>query len=286
MNLNTDKSENVNYDYESYPIYIRKCNLSAYPDYSAVSHWHDDIEFIAILSGSMEYNVNGKIISINKNEAIAINSRQFHFGFSSKKTECEFICVLLHPKLLSSLNSYKQDFVLPLLNNCENDFWLLKNTSNWQKDIIASILKIYDYKNDKTAPLKIQSEFLKIWALFYENTRYKSVTQNSNEDDLIIKNMVSYIHENFTQKITLNDIANAGAVGQSKCCKLFLKYTAKTPISYLTQYRLDKSIFYLTSTSNNITKISAAVGFNSSSYYAEAFRKRYGMSPTEYRKVS
>ncbi|WP_270228103.1 AraC family ligand binding domain-containing protein [Coprococcus aceti] len=34
--------------------------LSLYPDYIGVSHWHDDVEFIMMMDGQMTYDINGQ----------------------------------------------------------------------------------------------------------------------------------------------------------------------------------------------------------------------------------
>lgn len=67
--LNDDLSEILHYDFTEYPVIARQAMLSSYPNYSASSHWHDSVEFIVILSGSMDYNVNGTIISLKKETA-------------------------------------------------------------------------------------------------------------------------------------------------------------------------------------------------------------------------
>lgn len=100
LELKDDRAEKVKYDYSDYPIYIRRELLSSFSEYTAPAHWHDEIEFIAVLSGKMQYNINGKIITITENEGIIVNTRQMHFGFSPKKEECDFICILLHPLML------------------------------------------------------------------------------------------------------------------------------------------------------------------------------------------
>lgn len=61
---------------------MREALLSQYPEYRAPSHWHDDIEFICVLSGGMKYNVNGEIVNLKKGEGIFVNSGQMHSGFS------------------------------------------------------------------------------------------------------------------------------------------------------------------------------------------------------------
>lgn len=284
IELKDDRSENVRYDYSDYPIYIRKALLSSYPNYSAPSHWHDDIEFIAVLSGEMQYNVNGEIITLKEDEGIVINARQIHFGFSSEKKECDFICILLHPLLLCATSAYERDFVLPILNNKNTAYIKLNTDILWQNNICEEIKCLYSLKDEKTAPMKVQNSFLKIWTWIYENTPLENSPKGQNADLTIIKNMIGFIQQNYVEKITLADIAASGAVGQSKCCKLFAKYLGQTSNVYLTQYRLNKSVELLKNTDMTIAEIANTVGFGGGSYYAEAFRRWLGESPTTARK--
>lgn len=284
LQLNDDLSEKIKYDYTDYPIYVRKALLSYYPNYTAPSHWHNDIEFIAVLSGKMQYNVNGEIVTIRAGEGVVVNSRQLHFGFSSKKKECEFICILLHPLMLCASSAYERDFVLPILNNPQNAFIKLDKETLWHRNIFETIKNMYCVKDEKMAPLKIQNLFLSTWINIYEHIYSENFTVIQNTEIVVLKNMIGFIQQNYGSKISLDNIAFSGAVGQSKCCKLFAKYIHQTPNMYLMQYRLDKSTELLKKTDMSITEIAHAVGFNSSSYYAEAFRKWYKKSPTKYRK--
>lgn len=283
LELKDDRSEKVRYDYTDYPIYIRRALLSSYPNYAAPTHWHDDIELIAVLSGEMQYNVNGEIITMKENEGILVNARQIHFGFSAPKRECDFICILLHPLMLCATYAYERDFVLPVLHNRNAAYIKLDSGIPWQCTILQFIKMIYSIKYKEAAALKIQALFLSIWIQLYENIPTGNQPKRQYADLSILKNMIGFIQQNYTVKITLADIAAAGAVGQSKCCKLFAKYIGQTPNTYLMQYRLDKSTTLLKSTDMTVTEIANAVGFNGSSYYAEAFRKWYGKSPSEYR---
>lgn len=284
MNLNYDKSEKVRYNNEDYPIYVRRGTLSLYPDYTAPSHWHDDIEFIFVFDGEMQYNINGESVTIKKNEGIFINTKQLHFGFSTQKKECNFLCILLHPILLCATPAYEKNFVVPLLNNCKIPYIKLNRNVLWKSEILDNLLRIDSVISHKTAPLKIQNTFITIWTLLYENVKKQDKTQIQNTDITIIKNMLFYIQNEYQKKITLSDIAASGAISESKCCKLFSKYIGRTPNGYLTQYRLDKSIDYLKNTDMSITEIAHSVGFNGSSYFAEIFHKYYKKSPSHYRK--
>lgn len=281
-----DLSEKMRYDYTDYPIYIRRALLSSYPDHSALMHWHDDIEFIAVLSGEMQYNINGEIINLSENEGVFVNARQMHFGFSTAKKECDFICVLLHPQLLCAVDAFERDFVLPILHSRKATYIKLTADISWQNAILDSLITMYAEKDSRTAALKIQNLFSLIWIRLYENIQPDSQPEMQNGDLAVLKKMIGFIRQNYTGSVTLSAIAASGAVGQSKCCKLFSKLSGRTPNLYLTEYRLHKSVALLKNTDMSVTEIAAAVGFNSSSYYAETFRKRYGKSPTAYRKIN
>lgn len=285
IELKDDRSEKVRYDTPYYPIYIRKGFLSRYPNYAAPNHWHDDIEFIAVLDGEMNYNVNGEIRKLSAGNGIFVNARQMHFGFSDTRSECVFLCILLHPMLLCSAAPYENDFVLPVLRDSAIPYIFLDRDIPWQERILEQIRFMYARKDLKTAPLDVLSAFSAIWSLLYENPPPTTNTVAPQSNDLtIMKNMVGFIQKCYASKISLADIAAAGAVGQSKCCKLFAQYFSQTPNAYLTQYRLNKSVELLRDTDLPIIEVALCVGFNGASYFAETFRKWFGKSPTEFRK--
>ena len=288
MELNENASEKVRYDLPQYPFSISRSLLSQYPDFSAPNHWHDDLELIAVLSGEMEYNVNGRIYLLKKGQGILVNAGQMHFGFSRQKKECDFICILLHPALLCPLPSFKQDFVDPVLRSPGLSYLLLKPEIPWEKAVYDKILYLYDIRKEKTAPLKILAVFAGIWELLYENIsagQYPADKSPAENRDLAIaKDMARFIRENYMEKLSLADIAAAGAVGQSKCCKLFARFFFQSPAVYLTRHRLSKSMELLLHTDLPVIEIALSVGFGSASYYTETFRKWMGKTPSQFRK--
>ena len=283
MILKDDYSEKVQYENPDYPFIVRRCLLSSYPNYAAPSHWHNDIELIAVLSGQMTYNVNGKRISLRKEEGIFINSCQMHFGFSEQKEECEFLCILLHPVLLCTTSALERDFVLPVIHNHSLPFLHFHRDIDWQNAIFLQCKVIYEMKETPAAPLKIQAAFLKIWAFLYENMELDTKEEAGDGNMMILRNMIAFIQQNYKNKITLSEIAASGHIGQSKCCKLFSGHLGQSPNLYLTQYRLKKAMELLKNTTKSITEIAVETGFGSSSYFAEIFRKNNGKSPGKYR---
>ena len=171
--------------------------------------------------------------------------------------------------LLCTLPAYEKNFVLPLIRNNEVPFFIFDPGISWQAQILKQMADIYVHRKSKTAPLRILSSFSLIWALHLT----------------AIRNMTGFIQQNYTSRISLKEIAAAGSVGISKCCKLFSRYFSQSPNLYLNQYRLNKSAQLLRETDMTITEIALSTGFGSASYYAESFRKWAGMSPGKFRKA-
>lgn len=276
--------ENIAFNDPDYPIYVRRDLLSTYPHYAAPSHWHDEVEFITVFSGKMDYNINGEVYSLKEGEGIFVNSRQMHFGFS-QQTECDFVCVILHPMLLCSSAVMNKGYISPLIENQALPCLKFSRKESWHLQVIEQLKYIYQIKDTPAAPLKIQAAFGFVWALLFEHmpASYRP-KRNSDENLSIVKKMVYFIQLNYMEKISLGDIARAGTVGESKCCRLFRDYLGQTPNAYLTAYRLNKSRESLGSTDMSIAEIAVEVGFCGASYYAETFRKFYGESPSEYRR--
>lgn len=285
IHFNFDRSERVLYNKADYPAYIKKGVLSSFPNFSAESHWHDDVEFILILSGEMLYNINGRIVLLKEGEGIFINARQLHFGYSDSKKECVFICLLLHPMLLCSSKSVEQNFINPIIFNENIPFYHFQKTNAWEEDILSCIHYIYDIRNDCVCELKIHKAFLNIWIDLCENIITIQKSNNFKHYNLsALKNMISFINRNYKEKITLGDIAASGNVGKTTCCSIFKKYINKTPIEYTTEFRLRKSLELLNNTDMTVLEISYETGFSGASYFSETFRKFYSCTPSEYRE--
>jgi len=97
--------------------------------------------------------------------------------------------------------------------------------------------------------------------------------------------MLSFIHQNYTNPITLNKIADAAHLSVSACARSFKKSIQMTPYDYLVTYRIKKSCELLESTEYTITEIAGRVGFNHVNHFIQTFKKHRDITPKEFRKI-
>jgi AraC family transcriptional regulator, melibiose operon regulatory protein len=99
-----------------------------------------------------------------------------------------------------------------------------------------------------------------------------------------MKQMLNWIHLHYAEKIMLDDIAKAGQLSRSECCRYFKRILKTTPLRYVTDYRIQKSLILLQQAESNVTEVAYQVGFNSTSYFIDIFRKTMNMTPLAYKK--
>lgn len=288
MNLNVlkDSSEFIYYNNPALPVYVRKGDLTSFTNLEALCHWHEDVEFLMPVKGHISYHVNGNTFFIDEGDAIFINSRQMHYGFSADSTDCEYICIVVNPRILFSITEIQNHYVIPVLESYLSEF-VIKADNAAHAQLLTMIKQLYSlYLLEETAfELKAISYLYCLWENLYQLFQPYFVQELASTDTnlYILKKMLSFIYEHYESKTSLTDIARAGGVCKSKCCKIFKRYLNRTPNDYLNSYRLEKSMILLRDMHLSITEIAYSCGFSNPSYFSEIFLKYKGCTPTEYR---
>ena len=110
----------------------------------------------------------------------------------------------------------------------------------------------------------------------------KSVQKLENPTITVIK---QYVEAHFSEKITLETVADAVYLNSAYLAVLFKKETGITFLDYLTSVRIERSKALLCDIKLNISQITRAVGYSDSKYFNKIFQKYTGIKPLEYRKL-
>lgn len=284
-----DASEIVRYDEVGIPLSIREGLLSAYPNHRALCHWHEDIEWVYIRSGQMNYYMNGKRVLLNTGEALMVNSRQMHYGYSENGQDCDFIRILCHPKIFITNSVLYQSYIAPVLSNPSLEYLHFKPDHPEDAEALQLLPEILRIKKEHPAAYEIEAAAL-LSLLWCRLLRSHPMMPNEaaakpKEPDLLVqRDMVSYIYSHYSESINLDEIAAAGKVCRNKCCQIFRRYLNQSPIDFLNHYRLEVSCHLLNNTKLSIAEICTACGFNHQSYYSKIFLRTYSCSPRDFRK--
>jgi YesN/AraC family two-component response regulator len=98
-----------------------------------------------------------------------------------------------------------------------------------------------------------------------------------------LKKAEYFILENFTRKISLNEIANASGFSTPYFSTIFKEEMGENFSSYLNRLRVEKASYLLVHTNHSLNNITRACGFEDQSWFSKIFKAYTGISPRKYR---
>ena len=95
---------------------------------------------------------------------------------------------------------------------------------------------------------------------------------------------IRFFEQNYHHAITLAEVARVCGKSSSSIVRLFREAFGHSPIEYLINLRLEKAAAMLRQSEAAISEIAMATGFGDSNYFTKMFRRKFGVSPRDYRK--
>jgi len=278
-----------NYMNQELPLVIEKENFDTHKQ-DELAHWHNSFELIEVVEGKFFCNVDGSEFLINKGNICIINRGRLHHIYTEDHNafKCRKKTIIFNPDYFIKDENIYEKYILPLLEKDAFAHIQFNIKKGIGLDINALMKEIEALEDEKPIGYELEE-----YSLIYKVIRYLYLAYQSSKQSIhttydanvqIQRNMTSFIHEHFNSKIGLEDIAEAGQVSKSTCIRLFHKYTGKSPVDFLNNYRLQMSAEKLVTTSEQITEIAYDCGFGQPSYFNRLFLKEYNMTPNQYRK--
>ncbi len=109
---------------------------------------------------------------------------------------------------------------------------------------------------------------------------------NNHSEQSPVGLVLEYIHTNYPDKISLEDLTKCAHLNRVSLNKKFQDLYGCTAKGYLLLYRLKIAENLLTHTGMSLNEIACAVGFEYDSYFIKQFTVKKGMTPTEFRNSS
>lgn len=285
----SDASESIRYADPSLPLYIVAADLNIFPDQRALCHWHEDVEILMPIWGHLNYRVNGQVVELCQGDAIFVNARQMHYGYSADGTNCDYLCFTFKPQLLCQNETLQRRLIEPIIGHSGLAYVRLLRGCPDHAPLLAALLAAAEAYREKTPGCELAAvgQLALFWQGLYRLVQPKlGRTFAADPDAAVQKRMLDYLHHHYRERITLAQIAQAGGVCRSKCCKIFKNYLGRSPNDYLNSYRLEKSRDLLAGGTATIAEIAYHCGFGSASYFSELFLREKGLAPSAYRKLA
>lgn len=104
-----------------------------------------------------------------------------------------------------------------------------------------------------------------------------------NHNDADIQKVQDYIERNYTEKISIDSLANLINIGRRTFERKFKEATNNTPVVYLQRVRIEAAKKYFEASRKNVSEIMFDVGYTDTKSFRDTFKKITGLTPIEYR---
>lgn len=186
------------------PIQITTSTISSQAHLQMISHWHDELEFIYILDGKMDFHIEEKILTASRGDFLAIHASAMHRSAPHNGEDCRFIRALIHPSLLTENQSVRNRLLSPLLGNTSRRCFLVPSASP-DAPRLGVLLQEINRTNEKHLPgFELESIGLlhillaRLYALFPPE---KQMQEDMPGTDISAqRRMVAYISHHYPEK--------------------------------------------------------------------------------------
>lgn len=231
--------------------------------FSFFPHYHVYYELTLYEPFSGYISINDMDIDINTMTAILVAPSDFHRGTVNGGTKATYNKI-----------AFNEEILLPdcipstsvVLDNIRSD------------DFIASVFgEIRKNQDDETYKKTLVN------AAVYNVCRNGKAISTIKKDRIGLK-AARIVNENFDEELTLSIVASRLYVTPQYLSAAFKSDIGMNFSEYLSTVRLRRAKKILTETNESITSVCEMCGYGNFSHFLRSFKKKYGVSPTFYRK--
>ncbi len=310
MPLKSDMQELVQHGSVQFPIQYFVNTIIPDGNDNVPLHWHTRPEFFTVKSGTVKARAGSTEITLKAGEGVFMNANTLHSYVAAGEENCICPDIVFSEELLAPLNSaINHLYVTPLLLNERLPYIHLTPAVDWQWEILDGLDEIFallqrygavgiygepphvEYRHGAVEcgcfEMEVQRCMNCIWQLLFTHRRECEFAAGmKNEHILLIRmqKMLSFINENFSRDISLNDIAQSASISKSEASRCFQSYLNTSPVNYLLNFRVQKAMQLLRSTEMTVEAIALECRFGSAAYFCKIFRSRTGLTPKQYRR--
>ena len=242
---------------------------------SSRRNWHSSVEFLYFIDGSAKITLNSDVYTATAGDVVVINSNTVHNITSMNTTICKYYCLIVSIEFLEDYCLYMSDNTMfePIIKSdtvreiFEKIVDVFKSPISFDNVIITShIMSLFMHlsENHKIAPI------------------IKSPTAYTKKFHMIQKTL-SYIRRNYTNQISVEDIAAHVMFSSDYLSHTFKEFTGNTIVYYINYLRCYHARSLLKRDELSISAIATQCGFNNVSYFTKTYKKFFGVSPSVFK---
>ena len=252
------------------------------PKYYMTYHWHTSYEILYINRGEFTLTLDDKTCTYKAGDVVFITDGMLHGGTPK---DCHYDCIVFDLQMLLKDNNACSKMVQDIISHKITINTYLSENNHVITAVVQDLVHALSEKREGYEFL-VQGYLYILFGeiitdhLYTTNTRDDLSTERLNS----IKEVLTYISENYTSNVSLDNLAHIAGMNPKYFCRYFRSMTDRTPIDYLNYYRIECACEMLSTKDVSIKEVAISCGFNDESYFIKTFHKYKGITPKQYVK--
>lgn len=241
-------------------------------------HWHDHLEIIYLLEGSMHIKYSDFEYSMSGDEFYVINSNKIHEVQTDGTVK-----VLLIQIPYMYMKSYIVEYDHIRFEECYSD---RKHEKEYRKmkSLLDDFLNIQN-QQEKGYEILLMAKVQEFLYLLYSRYSYQAEKDEKETNQIArIKELFQYVSDSYSEPISLSEAAKMVALNKEYFCRIFKRCMGVTFLEYVNLVRIDHIHEQLLLTDDSVTDILERNGFTNYKVFSRMFKEQFGMTPSEMRK--
>ena len=258
------------------------------------AHFHYFIEVLYMHKGRIEVTCNDEKYEMGKGDFILMPPLAMHSIYQLSEESCLYAVLKFSADRIRLHGDY-----LPRIGTLfQNPAMSVHLPVYFPKDAVPGFdcgafadkcieeMKDRKYGYDSILYAEISEFLVELLRYWHENGYDEELKPFDNTGEYSIHNIILYIGEHIGENLSVNDLAEMCHMSYSYFAKTFHKLYGQSCKEYMEFLRLTKAEKLLLFTDYDLNFISEETGFSDCSHFIRVFKKKYEMTPKQYRKVN
>lgn len=153
---------------------------------------------------------------------------------------------------------------------------------------VGCVSDVRDYYTQMIRELQVRPESYDMFCTAYVMMIFSAFARRQDDAGKAgrqrwLSAVIEQMHMRCGEELSISELAQFCGLSEYHFIHLFREYTGFSPHAYIIRLRLDKAKDLMASTTMNISEIAFAVGYSNPLYFSRLFKRRTGLSPTQFR---
>lgn len=241
------------------------------------------IRIFCCVSGSSKHLIDGKTIWVKKGDLVFVPKDVEYQFLEITSDNYDEISLILFPSYFDAMTVLHPEIIRSMKKRKKESSYIFRPTGKGHQNYIQAFETLYEEHTTCRLgwQMVVYSTAACVLAAVFRPEEQATTSPTSLSNETLIEQLLAYIEAQYSDPLTVEEVARHFMIGSSKLSKLFSQYVGTSCYQYIVKCRLAAAQVYLLE-GVPAKQVWALCGFPDYSSFYRHYKKQYGLSPSKF----